>query len=305
MNETLPSFSLVVPTYGRPHELRACLQALSAVDYPRGRFEVIVVDDGSPTSMESVVSPFRERMTVDFVRQEHCGPATARNAGVAFAKGTYLAFTDDDCLPEPSWLKELATRFAQTPDNMVGGRTINALLDNRFSTASQELISYLYDYYTSAYGEPRLFTSNNLAIPAGRFREIGGFDAGFALAGGEDRELCDRWLCKGLKMTYAPNAVVRHTHALNLRSFWRQHFNYGRAALRFHQLRATRSRAPMKVEPLSFYLDMLRYPFSRLPGRQALLIAPLIAISQSANAAGFFWEKRRSAKHFTDVVTRT
>jgi GT2 family glycosyltransferase len=291
VKETLPSFSLIVPTYGRPCKLRACLQALSAVDYPRGRFEVIVVDDGSPSSMESVVAPFRERMTLALVRQEHSGPATARNTGATNAKGTFLAFTDDDCLPAPSWLKELAKRFAEAPEDMVGGRTINALIDNYYSTASQELISYLYDYYASAYGEPRLFTSNNLAIPAGRFREIGGFDAGFALAAGEDRDLCDRWLCGGLKMTYAPNAVVHHTHALNLRSFWRQHFNYGRGALRCHQLRATRSCGRMKVEPLSFYLNMVRYPFSRLPSRQALLIAPLIAISQSANAAGFFWEK--------------
>jgi GT2 family glycosyltransferase len=305
VTETFPSFSLVVPTYDRPEKLRACLQALSAVDYPAGRFEVIVVDDGSLTPMESVVAPFRERMTVALVRQENSGPATARNTGAANAKGTFLAFTDDDCLPEPGWLKELAKRFAEAPDDMIGGRTINALRDNYFSTASQELIAYLYDYYASAYGQPRLFTSNNLAIPAGRFREIGGFDARFALAAAEDRELCDRWLGGGLKMTYAPNAVVRHTHALNLRSFWRQHFNYGRGALRFHQIRATRSRGRVKMEPLLFYLDMLRYPFSRLPSRQALLIAPLIAVSQAANAAGFFWEKGRSAKRFTGPRART
>ena len=251
--------------------------------------------------MAGVVAPFRERMTVALVRKENAGPATARNAGAAKAKGMFLAFTDDDCLPDSSWLSAFAKRFADAPHDMIGGRTVNALLDNHFSTASQELISYLYDYYARAYGQPRLFTSNNLAIPAGRFREIGGFDAGFALAAGEDRELCDRWLHRGLKMTYAADAVVRHTHALNFRSFWRQHFNYGRAALRFHQLRAARSSEQMKMEPLAFYFDMLRYPFSRLPSRQALVVAPLIGISQLANAAGFFWKKGNPAKRFTDL----
>jgi glycosyltransferase involved in cell wall biosynthesis len=294
MTEALPFFSVVIPTHGRPSELRACLQALCAVDYPADRFEVIVVDDGSPTPVESVVALFRERLTVALVRQEKSGPAAARNTGVAKAKGTLLAFTDDDCLPDPGWLRELARRLAEAPDDMIGGRTINGLLDNLFSTATQELISYLYDYYASAYGQPRLFTSNNLAVHAGWLLEIGGFDAGFAFAGGEDRELCDRWVGGGRRMTYAPNAVVRHVHVLNFRGFWQQHFNYGRGALRFHRLRADRTSERIKIEPLRFYLDLLRYPFSRLPSRQALLVAPLIAVAQTANAAGFFWEKRRS-----------
>ena len=299
MKEALPSFSVVVPTYRRPDKLAACLQALCAVDYPAARFEVIVVDDGSPTSMQSVVAPFRERMTVSLLRQENAGPATARNAGAAAASGSFLAFTDDDCLPDSSWLSEFGKGFAAAPEAMLGGQTINVLADNRFSTASQELISYLYAYYAHAYGQPHFFTSNNLALPARRFRELGGFDAGFARAAGEDRELCDRWLHGGLKMTYAPDAVVRHTHALNGRSFWRQHFNYGRAAVRFYKLRATRDGKPLQSEPLAFYFDMLRYPFSRLPRREALVIAALIGISQVANAAGFCWEKGNPAQRCT------
>ena len=286
MKETLPSFSVVVPTYGRPCELGACLEALCGVDYPAGHFEVIVVDDGSPTPMESVVAPFRERMTVSLLRQERSGPATARNTGAARAKGAFLAFTDDDCLPDPGWLKELAKWFAEAPDDMIGGRTINALLDNHFSTASQELISYLYDYYASAYGQPRLFTSNNLAIPAWRFREIGGFDTRFSLAAAEDRELCDRWLGGGLKMTYAPKAIVRHMHVLNLRSFWRQHFNYGRGAAHFHGLLAQRAGPPRRLEPIVFYLRLLRYLLVHPSAQGMVRILALFMLTQAATAAG-------------------
>ena len=83
-----------------------------------------------------------------------------------------------------------------------------------------------------------IFRANNLALPEDRFRAIGGFDTIFPLAASEDREFCDRWLHHGFQMTYAPEAVVYHARALTFRSFWRQHFKYGRGAFHFHQVRA-------------------------------------------------------------------
>ena len=94
-----PFFSIVVPTYQRPVQLAACLQALSRLDYARERFEVIVVDDGSPTPPKAVVESLRDRLQLTLHLQRHAGPAAARNAGAMRARGKYLAFTDDDCLP--------------------------------------------------------------------------------------------------------------------------------------------------------------------------------------------------------------
>lgn len=280
---------MIIPTHRRPERLEACLKALSGLDYPKDRFEIIVVDDGSPASSEPVILPFRGVSDITLLTQPRSGPAAARNRGAAHAKGTFLAFTDDDCTPDPGWLKALANRFAALPEHMIGGRTINALPENPFSGASQHLISYLYDYYD---GKPSgLFTSNNMAVPVRHFYSAGVFDASFPLAAGEDRDFCDRWLHHGYKMTYAPEAVVYHAHALTLSSFWRQHFNYGRGAFHFHRLRVGRGHRRIKPEPLSFYLNLLRYPLSRERGLQGLLIASLLGISQAANAAGFFWER--------------
>ena len=59
-----PSFSIVIPTYSRPGQLRECLLALSALEYPRDRLEVIVVDDGRQTPLDAVVAPFRDDLTL-------------------------------------------------------------------------------------------------------------------------------------------------------------------------------------------------------------------------------------------------
>ncbi len=90
-------FTVVIPTYNRPQQLIQCLDAISMQAYPKTRYEVIVVDDGSNESMEAAVAPFLGRMSIVLLRQPNSGPADARNAGAAVARGHYVAFTDDDC----------------------------------------------------------------------------------------------------------------------------------------------------------------------------------------------------------------
>jgi glycosyltransferase involved in cell wall biosynthesis len=290
MEDKQPFFSIIVPTFNRPGQLTACLQALTRLDYPRAHFEVIVVDDGSERPIEAAVSSFCNQLNITLITQPHSGPAIARNKGATHAKGELLAFTDDDCIPIPDWLKALAMRFAETPEDMIGGRTLNVLLDNLYSAASHFLIEYLYSYYNAKSDQARFFTSNNLALIADRFHRIGGFNTFFPHAAAEDREFCERWLLHGFRMTYAPEALIYHAHRLTLHSFCRQQFNYGRGAFRFHQLRARRRLHHFRLEPLSFYANMLRYPLSEIRGPKKYLILALIVLSQGTNAAGFLWE---------------
>ena len=289
-NMNQPFFSIVIPTYNRPERLADCLAAIALLDYPRHRFEVIVVDDGSNVSLEPVVTPLQNQLDITLLRQENAGPAAARNQGAAKAKGQFLAFTDDDCQPSADWLTQFAACFATAPQSMLGGKTINALVNNPYSTASQKLIDYLYEYYNPAKGKEAFFASNNIAMPTANFRALGGFDISFPLAAAEDRDFCDRWN-RAYPMLYVPEARVNHYHKLSLASFWRQHFGYGRGACCFHQLRSQRAAKQIEVEPLSFYWDLLFYPFTQTSEQPKLLISGLFFLSQVANVTGFFWEK--------------
>lgn len=289
-------FSIVIATKDRPIPLTACLNAIARLDYPRDGFEVIVVADG-PQALESVIAPFQPQFDMILLTQPEAGPAAARNAGAARAKGRFLAFTDDDCEPASNWLRTLAGRFAKASDWAVGGRTITTLSANPYSTASQLLIDYLYSYYNANSNQARFLTSNNLALRADIFHAVGGYKTTFCFPGGEDREFLDRWLYCGYSAVYAPEVLVYHTHPLTLMTFCRQHFNYGRGAFLFYQARTERQQELVRPKPVSFFTNMLRYPFYQMiGGARILLVVTLLVVSQCANVAGYVWARGSKRK---------
>lgn len=276
-------FSIIIPTYNRPAQLRRCLDALTSLDYPRDRFEVIIVDDGSTLPVADVAASFRPCLDLTVRSAPHAGPSRARNLGAQHARGRYLAFTDDDCTPTSGWLHALDARASGTPGTIVGGRTLNALPENLCSTLSHLVVEAAYACYNADADNARFFASNNLAVPAGRFLELGGFDPEFTTA--EDRDLCDRWLESGGRLVYAPEAVVCHAHPLTLAGLWCQHFAYGRGAYRFHRTRDRWRR--FKIDR-RFYRELVVRPYERERAPRAIVLTVLLALQQTANAAGFF-----------------
>ena len=289
MKQEQPFFSIIIPTLNRSAQLATCLQSLACLDYPPDRFEVIVVDDGSRTRPETLVASLCNRIDIVLTPQPHGGPAMARNTGAQKAKGEFLAFTDDDCIPTANWLQTLSARFSGTRNVMIGGKTLNALPNNLYSTATQLLIDYLYQYYNPYPDDAHFFTTNNLAMPSDLFRSVYGFDTTFPLAAGEDRDFCDRWLHSGKRVIYAPEVVVYHAHVLNFRTFWRKHLTYGRGAYRYHQVRAQRGSGPFRPDP-KFYIRLILDPFIQKQRKRALRVTVLLMISQAANGLGFLWE---------------
>jgi len=83
-------FSVIVPTYQRPAAIVDCIKALALMRYPKDRFEVIVVDDGSSEPVEAAIGKFGRDVQLRVIRQPNAGPAAARNAGVRIARGEYL-----------------------------------------------------------------------------------------------------------------------------------------------------------------------------------------------------------------------
>lgn len=289
MNSSQLFFSIVVPTYERPIQLSRCLQSLAGLDYPRERFEVVVVDDGSANQLDEVVAPFQPTLSLQLLRQKNSGPAAARNFGSRQARGGFLAFIDDDCQPDAGWLRELAQLCVAKPDHIVGGRTINALPHNPYSETSQAIIESVYSHFNPDPNDARFFASNNFAVSTELFRQMNGFAENFDTS--EDREFCARWRSAGRRLSYAPSAVVYHAHALCLRSLWHQHFGYGRGARRFHRTRSLHGDPPFTPEP-RFYFRLVKSAVSRAPKTRGLHSIALLSWAQLANAAGFFSEKR-------------
>jgi GT2 family glycosyltransferase len=235
--------SVIVPTYRRPQALNACLQALERQTY-RGDWELIIVDDGSPIPV-SVKSTGHFPCTV--IRQNNAGPSAARNRGVQAARGEWIACTDDDCLPEPTWLETLMQMATQHPDALIGGTTVNGLVNDPYAATSQLIVDLVYEHFNADPKNAYFFASNNILCRRDQFLALDGFDESFEIAS-EDRDFCDRWRIRGWPMIWQPEAKIEHRHGQSLLKFIHLHFRYGRGAYRYQLIRRLRGSGTMKQD---------------------------------------------------------
>ena len=283
----MPRFSLVIPTYQRPENLRLCLAGIAALSAEKETFEVIVVDDGSERDPAKLVDEFRSELSVTVLYQEsNQGPAAARNRGAAEARGEYLAFIDDDCVPCRNWLCTLDGHLGQDGNRAIGGNSLNALGDNLWSEAQQMLLDYLNQYFNVDPARARFCPSNNLVVPREHFLQIGGFDTSFPFAAGEDRDFSNRWVQSGARMCFVTDAPVKHHHAMSFKDFLRLHQRYGRGARRYHE-RADKPENGSYFEPFRFYAGLIFFSYSQTGFRRATTIMLAQLLSQLAHTVGY------------------
>jgi glycosyltransferase involved in cell wall biosynthesis len=203
--------TVVVPTYNRPQFLPELLAALEAQTANRSQFEVVVVDNGSRPEAWAALRELAANTDLPLRAlrlEENQGPAGARNHGALAARGEIVAFTDDDCLPTPTWLESLLAPFATGAD-VVQGRTVPPAGRNRTGAWERSV------WVTS---QTPLFETCNIAYRLDRFRAVGGFDehnpltrrAGGGRAFGEDALLGARVVQGGGRAVFASAATVHH-----------------------------------------------------------------------------------------------
>lgn len=117
--------SVIIATYNRMESLRNTLEALVNQDFSKSDFEVLVVDDGSSDNTQQVLAGFKNSGLLDlhFFHQQNRGPAAARNLALRQAGAEIIAFTDDDCIPQPGWLTAIAKGFESGEIIGLQGRT--------------------------------------------------------------------------------------------------------------------------------------------------------------------------------------
>jgi glycosyltransferase involved in cell wall biosynthesis len=174
--------TVVVPTYRRHDLLVRCLTALAAQSLPRSEYEVIVADDAASPDTAKLVSAWTDQTQglIRYLPVQHAhGPAAARNAGWRAARGEIIAFTDDDCLPDSSWLSTGVAALAS-------GQRIDAA----WGSLRMPLPPRPTDYERDAAGLERSeFVTANCFCRREALEEIGGFDERFTAAWREDADL--------------------------------------------------------------------------------------------------------------------
>jgi cellulose synthase/poly-beta-1,6-N-acetylglucosamine synthase-like glycosyltransferase len=237
--------SVVIPAFQACTTIERCLAALARQTLPPEQYEVIVVDDGSTDDTADRARRCGARV-VRLLRNQ--GPAQARNAGLAAARGDIVVFTDSDCEPTPGFLAALtaplrdaqvaATKGAyESKQRALVSRFVQLEYESRYRHTSAAPKVDFIDTYAACYRRADLV-------------RLGGFDPRFKVC--EDQELSFRLAEAGLNMRFVPDARTCHQHADTLWGYVRKKFRIARwkaAVLHKHPRRAIHdSHTPQTVK---------------------------------------------------------
>jgi len=253
----LPFFSVVVCCYNGADVLPQALKALQAQKYS-GRMEIIVVDDGSKDDTYEVAKSFKKIRVIRNVQNK--GIAGARNVGITAAKGDIIAFTDDDCRPAPSWIKELAAAYDNSTVLGAGGGVVSTKPDNmilRYLHESKPLkplensllvskkLTYRFGLYLKGLAgkipQPKngrrsvySLVGASMSFRKTALQEIGLFDERFRF-GGEEEDVCKRLNeLHPASLLFMPKAKMRHQYERTLRDTLRRSRAYAKGNARMY-----------------------------------------------------------------------
>jgi uncharacterized membrane protein/GT2 family glycosyltransferase len=245
VSKKLPLISVVVCSFNGVAVISDALKAIKAQKWA-GKLEIIVVDDGSTDDTYKIAKSLKGIKVIK--NKQNLGIARSRNTGIKAAKGEIIAFTDDDCRPRPTWIKELYACYTSDKIMGVGGDVISkdrSSLTLRYLDANRpfkplenkifkskntfcRFTSYLKDLTGLSRPTPNRkrsvysITTANASFRKTALKKIGMFDERFIFAG-EDVDLCKR-LNKAHpeSLWFAPKAKVIHKYDGHLRNTLRR-----------------------------------------------------------------------------------
>jgi glycosyltransferase involved in cell wall biosynthesis len=234
---TEPRISVVVPTYNRLDTLRHVIPSLLAQDLRRGQFEIVVADSNSTDgTAEYLAGVAREAPFVRHLPGPYTGRASARNAGIAAAKGRIILFTDADIIASPDLLSRHLEHHDRPGTRAVVGMEVQVVsyedyLAKRADRARRtplhgekpKRLSWLY------------FLTGNASAPRAELDRVGRFDEDFTGYGHEDLELGYRLQHAGIPIRYEPEAVNYHWHPVPWDEQQQKYELAGKSTVRFYR----------------------------------------------------------------------
>ncbi|MEN0053467.1 MAG: glycosyltransferase [Mucilaginibacter sp.] len=227
-------FSIIIPLYNRPQEIKELLETLVLQTYKQ--FEVLVIEDGSVNDAEAIVNSFSANLNVRYFKKPNEGQGFTRNFGFERAQGDYFVIFDSDCLIPANYLEIVNNSLTTNYLDAYGGP------DGAHSsfTPTQKAISYsMTSPFTTggirgnkkAIGQfhPRSF---NMGVSRQVWEKVGGF---IITRLGEDIEYSIRIHSQGFKIGLIPDAIVFHKRRTNFSQFYKQLHFFGRARINIYK----------------------------------------------------------------------
>ncbi|MEA1964959.1 MAG: glycosyltransferase [Candidatus Aerophobetes bacterium] len=197
--------SIIIPTYNRKDVLRKALEFLFQQNYPKNRYEIILVDDGSTDGTKEMINSLTPPCRLVYLHQNRRGPHIARNLGIKNARGKIIVFVDSDIFAPADFIKEHIKFHSRFGDVVVSGPTVTTdKLKDVFSDIRRSKFRE-----SLAWSGPSLITSN-LSVKREILLKVGGFNEEFEGYGWHDWELGLRLKKLGLKVKRDVGAIVYH-----------------------------------------------------------------------------------------------
>lgn len=204
--------SVLIATADRPGLLEDCLKCLRASTFEDA--EVLILDQSRapspPPSLEVSAGGARVRHIICPRR----GKSAALNIGISEARGSLLAFTDDDCRVAPDWLEVMAAATNGGNQCVLTGRVLAGETEGEAAAAAPSLRDDAAERIYRRPASKDVLFGNNMAIPAEILRRVGPFDEalgpGTSAPAAEDNDLGYRLLKAGIPIRYLPAMVVVH-----------------------------------------------------------------------------------------------
>lgn len=257
--ETKPFVSVVLPTYNRKEALKECLDSLFNQTYPSKQYEVIIANDGSTDGTEELLRTYAiKNPNLRYFTQSNKGCSSARNLGTKKSRGQILCFTDDDCIADKNWIKNLVEKYSADDVGGVGGRIIEY---------SREKIIERYIKKRKLLDQEKFFSpcvTANTSYRKNAIEKVGYLDESFAICG--DVDLGIRVRLQGFKFEYAPEAIIYHRHRTTLKGLIKQQYGYSREYAMLHT-KYTQDYDPsynMILLPIKITYTVVTYPLNLL-----------------------------------------
>jgi glycosyltransferase involved in cell wall biosynthesis len=281
-----PEVSVVIPSHDRPLRLRWLLNALEDQTLDSDRFEVVVIHDSKTDETDLLLRahPLTAARRLRFRRLDPGTgkPGHQRNIGWRMTEGPLIAFTDDDCRPEPEWLEALLMASQRAPGAIVQGKT-------RPDPFETDLLLAPHSRSMSVEPPGPFAQTCNILYPRVVLERTGGFVEDVQLASGEDTDLAMRSIAGGTELVGAPDAIVNHAvEALTLRGALRVTRKWSDLAYVVKQHPSVRSRLVARIFWRPSHLALLAALVGALllpPRRSLVAIGPYLWL-QTSGATG-------------------